>query len=414
MKQRWDRLLLASKAATASGEGYGLQEAVAIGIADGRIAHLGPQADLPAAPETLARVVERLDDGLLTPGLIDAHTHLVFAGLRAGEFERRLAGESYAQIAASGGGIRSTVAQTRAASSDQLLASALPRALALLADGVCTLEIKSGYGLDLETEARQLGVARELGRQTGQRIRTSYLGAHALPPDAGPDQAAYLARVANEYLPQLQQRGLVDAVDAYCESIAFSADELRPLFAQARRLGLPVKLHADQLSDSGGAALAAEFGALSADHLEYTSTEGIAAMAAAGCVAMILPGAFVVLGETRKPPIAALREAGVPMAVATDLNPGSSPLLSLRAAMHLACALFGMTPTEAFLGVTRHAARALGLQGECGEIAVGLAADLVWWPLSEPVELSYWLGGLPPRKLWIGGEPRCSAGADLR
>lgn len=406
MNQRWDRLLLAARVATARGEGYGLLEDVAIGIADGRIVHLGPQADLPAAPEALAEVVERLEDGLLTPGLIDAHTHLVFAGLRAGEFERRLAGESYAQIAASGGGIRSTVAQTRAASADQLLANALPRARALLADGVCTLEIKSGYGLDIETEARQLGVARELGRRTGQRVRTSYLGAHALPPEAGGDKAAYLARVANEVLPQLQQRGLVDAVDAYCESIAFSADELRPLFEQARRLGLAIKLHADQLSDCGGAALAAEFGALSADHLEYTSADGIAAMAAAGCVAMILPGAFVVLGETRKPPIAALREAGVPMAVATDLNPGSSPLLSLRAAMHLACALFGMTPTEAFLGVTRHAALALGLQGECGEIAVGLAADLVWWPLSEPVELSYWLGGLPPRQLWIAGAPR--------
>jgi imidazolonepropionase len=403
---RWDRLLLARRVASADGTGYGLIEAAAIGIDGGRICHVGAIDDLPDRPERLASVIERLDDGLLTPGLIDAHTHLVFAGKRAGEFERRLAGESYAQIAASGGGIRSTVAATRAASADELLAQSLPRARALLADGVTTIEIKSGYGLDLATEALQLRTARAIGQHTGQRIHTTYLGAHTLPPERSADRAGYLRWIATEVLPQLHGEGLVDAVDAYCEGIAFSVEELRPLFRVARGLGLPVKLHADQLTDCGGAALAAEFGALSADHLEYTSPAGIAAMAAAGTVAMILPGAFVVLGETQKPPVAALRSAGVPMAVATDLNPGSSPLLSLRAAMHLACSVFGLTPTEAFLGVTRHAAQALGVQRDIGRIAVGCAADLVWWPLDEPVELAYWLGGAPARRVWIGGVPR--------
>ncbi|MEZ5442046.1 MAG: imidazolonepropionase [Lysobacterales bacterium] len=402
--QRWDRLILASRVATADGGGYGLIDDAAIGIQQGRFCFVGARDRLPAAPDQLADRVETLPDGLLTPGLIDAHTHLVFAGRRADEFERRLAGESYAQIAESGGGIRSTVSQTRLADETELLRSALPRAQALLADGVTTLEIKSGYGLDLETEARQLRTARAVGQHTGQRIRTSYLGAHALPPGYSGVRADYLRQIIDQYLPTLHQRGLIDAVDAYCEGIAFSAEELRPLFERARQLGLPVKLHADQLSDAGGAALAAEYSALSADHLEYTSASGIAALAAAGTVAMILPGAFVVLGETQKPPIAALRQANVPMAVATDLNPGSSPLLSLRAAMHLACALFGLTPTEAFLGVTVHAARALGLHGQCGQIAVGQAADLVWWPLESPVELAYWLGGTPARRIWINGQ----------
>ncbi len=400
----WDRLLLARRVATATGAGYGLMEQAAIGIDAGRICFVGAIDELPDRPERLASVIERLDDGLLTPGLIDAHTHLVFAGLRAGEFERRLAGESYAQIAASGGGIRSTVA-ARAASADELLALSLPRARALLADGVTTIEIKSGYGLDLETEALQLRTARAIGQRTGQRIHTTYLGAHALPPECANDRAGYLHWIATEVLPQLHAEGLVDAVDAYCEGIAFSVEELRPLFRVARGLGLAVKLHADQLTDCGGARLAAEFGALSADHLEYTGPAGIAAMAAAGTVAMILPGAFIVLGETQKPPIAALRAAGIPMAVATDLNPGSSPLLSLRAAMQLACSVFGLTPTEAFLGVTRHAAKALGVDQDIGRIAPGYAADLAWWSLDEPVELSYWLGGAPARRVWIGGEP---------
>jgi imidazolonepropionase len=401
----WDRILLARRVATAQGDGYGLIEQAAVGIRDGRCCYVGPANALPDSPAQLAAEVVRLEDGLLTPGLIDAHTHLVFAGLRAGEFERRLAGESYAQIAASGGGIRSTVAATRAASAQELLGMSLPRARALLADGVTTIEIKSGYGLDLPTEALQLRTARAIGRHTGQRIRTTYLGAHALPPEWVENRAGYLRWITTEVLPQLHAEGLVDAVDAYCECIAFCTDELRPLFQAARELGLAVKLHADQLSDCGGAALAAEFAGLSADHLEYTSPEGIAAMAAAGTVAMILPGAFVVLGETQKPPIAALRAAGVPMAVATDLNPGSSPMLSLRAAMHLACSVFGLTPTEAFRGVTRNAAKALGIDSDVGQIAVGYSADLVWWPVEEPVELAYWLGGLPARQVWINGEP---------
>lgn len=401
----WDRVLLARRIATAQGDEYGLIENAAVGIRDGRCCYVGPANALPDSPAQLAAEVERLEDGLLTPGLIDAHTHLVFAGLRAGEFERRLSGESYAQIAASGGGIRSTVAATRAANAQELLAASLPRARALLADGVTTIEIKSGYGLDLPTEALQLRTARAIGRHTGQRIRTTYLGAHALPPEWADQRDGYLRWIAADVLPQLHAEGLVDAVDAYCEHIAFSADELRPLLRLAKSMGLAVKLHADQLSDCGGAALAAAFGGLSADHLEYTSTDGIAAMAAAGTVAMILPGAYVVLGETRKPPIAALRAAGVPMAVATDLNPGSSPLQSLRAAMHLACSVFGLTPTEAFRGVTRHAASALGMATEVGQVAIGHAADLVWWSVEEPVELAYWLGGAAARRVWINGEP---------
>ncbi len=403
MSERWDRLILAPTVATADGDGYGLIENGAIGIHKGRIRFVGAQSALPGPAQALAREVDELKAGLLTPALIDAHTHLVFAGRRADEFERRLGGESYAQIAASGGGIRASVAATRKASAEELLRISLPRAQALAADGVATLEIKSGYGLDLETETKQLRCARAIGEITGQRISTTFLGAHAVPPEFTGRPDEYLQMLRIEVLPKLAKQGLVDAIDAYCEHLAFSTDQLRPLFQTALDLGIPVKLHADQLSDCGGAALAAEFNGLSADHIEYTGASGIAAMAEAGTVAMILPGAYVVLGETTKPPIAALREAGVDMAVATDLNPGSSPLLSVRAAMHLACAVFGMTPTESFLGATKNAARALGLQEQTGCLRVGMSADLAWWALDHPVELSYWLGGAPAQAVWCRG-----------
>jgi len=400
----WDLLILAPRIATAQGDGYGLIDNAAIGIHQGLICFVGPQSALPGQPRLLAREVKQLADGLVTPALIDAHTHLVFAGRRADEFERRLAGESYAQIAASGGGIRASVSATRAASADELLRISLPRAYALAADGVATLEIKSGYGLDLENEAKQLRCARQIGERTGQRVRTTFLGAHAVPPEYKGRPDEYLELLRTVVLPSLVEQGLVDAIDAYCEHLAFSVEQLRPLFQTAQDLGVAVKLHADQLSDCGGAALAAEFSGLSADHLEYTGPTGIEAMAMAGTVAMILPGAFVVLGETTKPPISALRSAGVDMAVATDLNPGSSPLLSLRAAMHLACAMFGMTPTESFLGTTRIAAKALGIQQRTGCIQVGMSADLSWWDLDHPVELSYWLGGAPAKAVWCRGK----------
>lgn len=403
MSELWDRLILAPSIATADGDGYGLVENGAIGIHNGLISFVGAQSALPGQPQQLAREVEELADGLLTPALIDAHTHLVFAGRRADEFERRLAGESYAQIAASGGGIRASVAATRQASAKELLRISLPRARALAADGVATLEIKSGYGLDLETETKQLRCAREIGKITGQRVCTTFLGAHAVPPEFKGRPDDYLEMLRTQVLPRVAEQGLVDAIDAYCEHLAFSTDQLRPLFQTAVDLGIPVKLHADQLSDCGGAALTAEFSGLSADHIEYTGASGIAAMASAGTVAMILPGAYVVLGETTRPPIAALRKAGVDMAVATDLNPGSSPLLSVRAAMHLACAVFGMTPTESFLGTTKNAARALGLQEQTGSLRVGMSADLAWWALDHPVELSYWLGGPPAKAVWCQG-----------
>jgi imidazolonepropionase len=315
----------------------------------------------------------------------------VFAGDRAGEFEQRLQGVSYEEIARRGGGIASTVRATRAAGASELEAGARPRLEALRAEGVTTLEIKSGYGLDRETEIRMLEVARALGRGPGIEVRTSYLGAHALPREHAADRAGYLDLVCETVLPEVAAGGLADAVDAFCEGIAFTPDEIARVFAAARDLGLPVKLHADQLSDLGGAALAARFGALSADHLEYASEAGVRAMAAAGTVAVLLPGAFYTLRETRLPPLDALRRHGVPIALASDCNPGSSPLTSLLAVLNLACTLFRLTPEEALAGVTRNAARALGL-GDRGTLAVGQRADLALWRIARPAELSYWLG----------------------
>ena len=396
-------LILHARMATLAGDdGYGLVEDGAIAWREGRIAWLGSTAKLPRAFDALRATALDAHGALLTPGLIDAHTHLVFAGERAHEFEQRLEGIGYEAIARAGGGILATVRATRAADEASLLTASLPRALALLADGVTTLEIKSGYALDSEGEASMLRVARRIGSELGIDVRTTLLGLHALPPEFSDQRADYVREVCTQWLPRLHAEGLVDAVDAFCEGIGFSATETRQMFGAARALGLPVKLHADQLSNLHGAALAAEFGALSADHLECTDARGVAALAAAGTVAMLLPGSFYALRETRLPPIAALRAARVPMAVATDLNPGTSPLRSLRVAMNMACTLFGLTPLEALRGVTVHAARALALTGR-GRLATGLRADLVLWDAATPAELSYWIGGTLTRMVIAGG-----------
>ncbi len=396
-------LILHARMATLAGDdGYGLIEDGAIAWREGRIAWLGSTAKLPRAFDALRATALDAHGALLTPGLIDAHTHLVFAGERAHEFEQRLEGIGYEAIARAGGGILATVRATRAADEASLLTASLPRALALLADGVTTLEIKSGYALDSEGEASMLRVARRIGSELGIDVRTTLLGLHALPPEFSDQRADYVREVCTQWLPRLHAEGLVDAVDAFCEGIGFSATETRQMFGAARALGLPVKLHADQLSNLHGAALAAEFGALSADHLECTDARGVAALAAAGTVAMLLPGSFYALRETRLPPITALRAARVPMAVATDLNPGTSPLRSLRVAMNMACTLFGLTPLEALRGVTVHAARALALTGR-GRLATGLRADLVLWDAATPAELSYWIGGTLTRMVIAGG-----------
>ncbi len=372
----------------------------------GHIRWAGPLADLPAALAPTIQAEQSLGGALVTPGLVDCHTHLVYGGHRAAEFELRLQGASYEQIARAGGGILSTVAATRAATEEQLYASALPRARALLAEGVTTLEIKSGYGLSAEHEARCLRVARRLGQTLPVTVRTTSLAAHALPPEYTGQPDAYLD-AAIAWLPQLQTDGLVDAVDAFCETIAFSPGQTRRMFDAARALGLPVKLHAEQLSNQHGAALAAGHGALSCDHLEHLDEAGIAAMAAAGTVAVLLPGAFYFLRETRLPPVAALRAAGVPMAIASDHNPGSSPGLSLLLMLNMACTLLRLTPEEAVLGATRHAAAALGLGASHGQLAPGCAADFVAWDLDHPRELAYWFGRNPCRRVVRNGIETC-------
>ena len=403
-KTRWDWLLLDARAMTlAEQRGYGLIEDAAIGIAGHQIVYAGRRADLPFAPDAMAERVELLGGALVTPGLIDAHTHLVFAGHRAHEFEMRLNGASYAEIAQAGGGILSTVRATRAASEDELFAMSLPRARALLRDGVTTLEIKSGYGLDFESERRQLRVARRIGQALGIDVRTTYLALHALAPEFVDRRREFIDTVCQDWLPRLNDEGLVDAVDAFCEGIAFTPAETRRLFEAARALGLPVKLHADQLSDLDGAAIAADFGALSADHLEYTNDEAVARMARSGTVAMLLPAAFYCLRETTLPPIEAFRRHGVAMAVASDLNPGTSPMLSLRLAMNQACTLFRLTPEEAIRGTTVHAAAALGLAQRKGRLAAGYDADLAIWEVGSPAELCYWIGGPGPIALFANG-----------
>jgi imidazolonepropionase len=403
-ESRWDRLLLNATLATFAGDTpYGLIEHGAIALHHGRIAWLGPMDALPNAPAALAVAVESLDGALVTPGLVDCHTHLVFGGDRAHEFELRLNGASYEEIALGGGGIVSSVNATRAASEEELLDQSLPRARALLTDGVTMLEIKSGYGLELDSERRMLRVARRLGRELGIGVRTSFLGLHALPPEYRDRREAYVGLVCDTMLPALAAEGLVDAVDAFCEGIGFSREETRRVFECAKQLGLPVKLHAEQLSDLGGAALVAEYGGLSADHLEHLGEAGIRAMAAAGTVAVLLPGAFYALRETKRPPVDLLRQHGVPMAIATDCNPGTSPLLSLRLAAGMACTLFRLTPQEALRGITVNAARALGLHDR-GTLAQGQRADLVIWNGREPAALCYWIGGALVRAVLVGGE----------
>ena len=401
----WDRLLVNVTLATFIGDApFGLIERGAIAMRQGRITWLGGMDDLPDSPEQLAQQVEWLDGALVTPGLIDCHTHLVFGGDRAHEFDMRLNGASYEDIARAGGGIVSSVKATREASEDALFTQSLPRAKALLGDGVTTLEIKSGYGLNLETERRMLRVARRIGRELGITVRTSFLGLHALPPEYRERRDDYVDLVCDEMLPTLAAEGLVDAVDAFCEGIGFSHAETRRLFDRAKQLELPVKLHAEQLSDLDGAALVAEFGGLSADHLEHLSEAGIEAMAAAGTVAVLLPGAFYALRETRLPPISLLRQHGVRMAVATDCNPGTSPLLSLRLAASMGCTLFRLTPDEALRGITVNAAAALGL-ADRGTLAIGQRADLVVWQVKTPAELCYWIGGSLVKQIVLGGEP---------
>ncbi len=382
--------------------GYGLLECGALASKDGCIIWLGSDDSLPEFLASGAHQTIDCAGALLTPGLIDCHTHAVFAGTRAHEFEQRLEGASYEDIARAGGGIRSTVAATRSASEEALLGESLPRARALVADGVTAMEIKSGYGLDFVTERAMLRVARQIGIELGITVRTTFLGAHALAPEYAGRADAYIESCC-EVLRRLHAEALVDAVDAFCENIGFTIAQTRRLFETARELGLPVKLHADQLSDTGGAALVAEFGGLSADHVEFVNAEGIAAMARQGTVAVLLPGAYLCLRETRLPPIEALRAAGVPMAIATDLNPGTSPLVSLRLAMALACAQFRLTPAEALRGATCNAARALGLD-DAGTLRVGARCDVALWRTRDPAELSYWLGGDLVQRVIAGGK----------
>ncbi|MDQ6614675.1 MAG: imidazolonepropionase [Actinomycetota bacterium] len=370
----------------ANGTAAVMDDAV-VAVTAGTVSWVGPASVQPEG--SAARVVDA-GGRLVTPGLVDCHTHLVFGGHRADEYRRRLAGAGYEELAREGGGIMATVRATRAASEDELMAAAEVRLAALAASGVTTVEVKSGYGLDLDTELRMLRVARRLGSATGVRVVTTFLGAHAVPEEFAGRPDDYVAYVCSTVLPAVA--AWADAVDVFCDRVGFTADQAALVLAAAQGHGLPVKLHADQLGDSGGAALAARFGALSADHLEHTGAEGVAALAASGTVAVLLPGAAYVLAETARPPVAALRAAGVPMAVATDANPGTSPLLSLPLAMHLACRLFGLTPGEALAGATCHAARALGMDGRVGVVAPGASADLVVWDATEPTELVYWLG----------------------
>ncbi|MGN8259794.1 imidazolonepropionase [Pseudomonas sp. SMSB3] len=389
-------------AATMAGGRYAIIEDAAIITAAGRIEWLGPRAELPSS--AVAHSVD-LAGAWVTPGLIDCHTHAVFGGNRSGEFEQRLQGVSYAQIAAQGGGIASTVQATRAASEDQLFSSARQRLEALMRDGVTTVEIKSGYGLDLANERKMLRVARRLGDELALTVRATCLAAHALPPEYAGRADAFIEHICQQLLPALADEGLVDAVDAFCEHLAFSPAQVEKVFIKAHELGLPVKLHAEQLSSLHGSSLAARYQALSADHLEFMTEQDAVAMAQAGTVAVLLPGAFYCLRETQLPPIDALRRHGVKMALASDLNPGTSPGLSLRLMLNMGCTLFRMTPEEALAGVTVHAATALGLGDSHGSLEVGKVADFVAWQIERPAELAYWLGGeLPKRVVRMGHE----------
>ena len=396
------QLLIDLHAATLTGTDapYGMIRDAAIALQDGRIAWVGPRADLPSK---FADFKERTLGGrIVTPGLIDCHTHIVHGGDRAVEFEMRLNGASYEEVARAGGGIVSTVKATRTASEEELLDGALRRVDVLIAEGVTTIEVKSGYGLDVETELRMLRTAREIARRRAIRVKTSFLGAHATPAEYAGRDDAYIEDACIPALRTAHAEGLVDAVDGFCEGIAFNPAQIARVFDVARELGLPVKLHAEQLSNLGGAKLASSYGALSADHIEYLDEDGVRAMADAGTVGVVLPGAFYTLRETQKPPLDLLRRHGVPIALATDLNPGSSPLNSILLAMNMGCTLFRMTPEEALRGVTQHAAAALGLN-DAGTIAPGQVADLAVWDIAEPAELSYRIGFNSLQKRLAGG-----------
>jgi imidazolonepropionase len=405
----WEEILMSSDkiyggarvaCMTTGGAAYGLIPEGAVVVAGGQVAWVGPQKDVPADYADLE--VEDLEGRLVTPGFVDCHTHVVFGGNRANEFEMRLNGASYEEVARAGGGIVSTVAATRAATLEQMVAEALPRVDAFIAEGVTTLEIKSGYGLERETELTMLRAARQIAEARPIRVKTTYLGAHATPVEYKGREDAYIDEVVIPTLRDAHAEGLVDAVDGFCEGIAFSPEQIARVFDVAKELGLPVKLHAEQLSNLGGARMAAGYGALSADHIEYLDEDGVVAMAAAGTVGVVLPGAFYTLRETQAPPIDLLRKHGVAMALATDCNPGSSPLTSVLLTMNMGCTLFRMTPEEALAGVTRNAARALGLD-DCGVIAPGQRADLAIWDVTAPAELSYRVGFNALYKRIFGG-----------
>ncbi len=399
--QRSDIVLKNGTLATMKGsEPYGLLRKSSIAVSGGFIDWIGPEGELPSKFTNYEPV--DLGGDVVTPGLIDCHTHLVHGGDRAKEFELRLNGATYEEIAGAGGGIVATVAATRGSSVDDLVETALPRLDALIAEGVCTIEIKSGYGLDEVTELNMLRAARELEKHRPVRIKTSFLGAHAIPAEYEGQPDAYLADVCIPTLRKAHDEGLVDAVDGFCEFIAFDAKQIETVFEEAARLGLPVKLHAEQLSNIGGTQLLAQYKGLSADHIEYASEEDVAALAKAGSAAVLLPGAFYTLRETRKPPVQALRDHGVAIALATDCNPGSSPLASILLTMNMGCTLFRLTPEEALAGTTKQAARALGLV-DCGTIEVGARADLCVWSIREPSELSYRIGFNPLRLRLFGG-----------
>lgn len=395
----YDTVWKGARLATMAGEGIGVVDHGVVAAKDGMIAYAGPAAEAPALDAK--RIVE-CEGRWITPGLIDCHTHLIHGGDRAAEFEMRLDGASYEDIARAGGGIVSTMRATRAASEDDLVASALPRLDALIAEGATTVEVKSGYGLDRDSEIRMLHAARRLGEERAVSIATTFLGAHALPPEFAGDADGYIALLCEEVLPQVVALGLADAVDAFCEGIGFSPAQTARMFAAAARHGLPVKLHAEQLSNLHGAALAAQHGALSADHLEHLDEAGIAAMAASGTVATLLPGAYYFVRETKLPPITALRAAGVPIALATDCNPGTSPLTSLLLTMNMGATLFRLTVAECLAGVTCHAARALGL-ADRGTLEAGKRCDLAIWDVERPAELVYRMGFNPLHaRIWSG------------
>ncbi len=404
---RWDRVWLGGHLATLAegAEGYGEIHQGALATLEKRIAWVGREKDLPGRPDALAREVLELQGRWITPGLVDCHTHMVFAGDRSGEFEARLGGSSYEEIAREGGGIRTTMRATREASEEDLVREASRRLTALRAEGITTVEVKSGYGMETDTELRMLRAARRLAADHPVHLQTTFLGAHVLPPEFEGRREEYLELIREEMIPRAVKEGLADAVDAFCDEIAFTPQECESVLLAGRDAGLAMRLHADQLSDQDGAALAARLGARSADHLERASAEGVAAMAAAGTVAVLLPGAFYFLKDDHPPPVSLFREARVPMAVATDMNPGSSPVNSILTAMNLSCLLLGLTPEEALRGVTVNGARALGLHEVRGSLEKGKMADLAIWEVGHPRELSYWLGRNPCAGVVKDGEP---------